>query len=65
MVTARVHLESLTGEQLTPDTTITVDTSDVGTIGWVLVIVSGVVLVLTTALRIRQVRARQKALSDG
>ncbi|WP_454228682.1 DUF6049 family protein [Propioniciclava flava] len=65
VVTARVHLESLTGEQLTPDTTITVDTSDVGTIGWVLVIVSGVVLVLTTALRIRQVRARQKALSDG
>jgi hypothetical protein len=65
VVTAQVHLESLAGDRLTDDTIITVETSDVGTIGWVLVIGSGAVLVVTTVLRIRQVRARQKAIADG
>ncbi len=59
--------ESLGGRPADPDTMITVETTNFGTIGWVIVIGSGVVLVVTTALRIRQVRARRKAsrMADG
>ena len=44
---------------LTADTTILVETTNLGLIGWVIVIVSGLVLVVSTALRIRQVRRAQ------
>ena len=37
-----------------------VEVTDLGMIGWIIVIVSGVVLVAATALRIRQVRRKQK-----
>jgi hypothetical protein len=37
-----------------------VEVTDLGTIGWIMVIVSGIVLVAATALRIRQVRRKQK-----
>lgn len=59
VVNATVHLVGQDGRRLTPDVSIVVETTNVGAIGWVLVIVSSVVLVASTALRIRQVRARQ------
>ncbi|MDO5533146.1 MAG: hypothetical protein Q4F65_00650 [Propionibacteriaceae bacterium] len=60
VVRARVHVETLSGHRLTPDREIVVETTNVGIIGWVLVGVSGVVLVATTAHRIRQVRKHGK-----
>ncbi|WP_348981494.1 DUF6049 family protein [Propioniciclava coleopterorum] len=65
VVTAQVHLESVDGRRLTPDTEITVETTNFGAIAWTLVIVSGIVLVVSTALRIKKVRARQKGVGHG
>lgn len=65
VVTAEVHLETVDGRRLTPDTVITVETTNVGAVAWTLVIVSGIVLVVTTVVRIKKVRARQKGVSDG
>ncbi len=64
VVNAEVHIETLDGRRLGPSESIVVETTNFGLIGWILVITSGVVLVVTTALRIRQVR-RQKAGTDG
>jgi len=60
-----VHVEAPGNLRLTPDAAIVVETSNVGVIGWVLVLASGVALVVTTALRIRQVRARTVGAADG
>ena len=60
VVTVDIHAETLTGRRLTPHTVITVETTNFGLIGWALVISSGAVLVVTTAVRIRQVRRSQK-----
>lgn len=65
VVTARVHLEAVDGLRLTPDTEITVETTNFGAIAWTLVIGSGIVLVVSTALRIKKVRARQKGVGHG
>lgn len=65
VVLARVHVEAETGRRLTPDRLITVETTNFGVIAWALVIISGIVLVVSTALRIKVVRARQKAVSHG
>lgn len=62
VVQAGVHVESPAGRRLTPDTGFVVETTNVGAIGWVLVIASGIVLVVSTALRIRQVRGRRSAI---
>lgn len=59
VVTARVRVDSTGNRRLTPDTDVLVETTNLGLIGWVIVIVSGVVLVVSTALRIRQVRRAQ------
>lgn len=64
VVRASVHAETLTGHRLTPDTQIEVETTNFGVIGWVLVIASGLVLVVTTGLRIRQVRRQKKGADD-
>ena len=64
VVSARVHVETADGHRLTPDREIAVETTNVGTIGWVIVIASGLVLVVTTAHRIRQVRRQGKG-EDG
>lgn len=56
VVDARVHVEALDGRRLTPDVTITVEATSLGAVGWVITVVSGVVLVASTAWRIRQVR---------
>lgn len=60
VVTVNIHAETLAGRRLTPQETITVETTNFGLIGWALVISSGVVLVVTTVVRIRQVRRSQK-----
>jgi len=59
VVTARVRVDSTANRRLTPDTEILVESTNLGLIGWVIVGVSGVVLVVTTTLRIRQVRRAQ------
>lgn len=64
VVNAEVHIETVGGRRLGPSESIVVETTNVGLIGWILVISSGAVLVVTTALRIRQVR-RQKAGANG
>ncbi|TBT83200.1 hypothetical protein ET989_12040 [Propioniciclava sinopodophylli] len=64
VVRASVHAQTVGGHRLTPDREIVVETTNFGTIGWVIVIVSGVVLVATTAHRVRQVRNRRKG-EDG
>ena len=60
-----MHLEAVDGLRLTPDTEITVETTNFGAIAWTLVIGSGIVLVVSTALRIKKVRARQKGVGHG
>ncbi len=62
VVMARIHVETLDGHRLTPDSSVVVETTNLGRIGWVIVIVSGAVLVVTTARRIRQVRAQQREI---
>lgn len=60
IVTADVQLQTTDGRRLTPTTSIIVETTNFGVIAWSLVIGSGVVLVVSTALRIKKVRARGK-----
>lgn len=59
VVNAHIHLETLDGHRLTPEKSIIVEATNLGLIGWVIVVVSGVVLVATTALRIIQIRRKQ------
>lgn len=65
VIRASIHVATLEGRRLTPDASITVQTTSYGLVGWTLVIVSGIVLVVSTALRIRQVRRQQKGGVDG
>ena len=62
VVRATVHATTPSGHRLTPDREIVVETTNYGTIGWVIVVVSALVLVGTTAHRIRQVRAKGKGV---
>lgn len=64
LVTATAYVQTLSGHRLTPDSEIAVETTNFGVIGWVLVVGSGIVLLVTTALRIRQVRARRRELDE-
>ena len=64
VVVARVHVQTPDGHRLTPDREIAVETTNFGTIGWVIVIASGLVLVVTTSRRIHQVRGQRKG-EDG
>lgn len=65
VIRASIHVVTLEGRRLTPDASITVQTTSYGLVGWTLVIVSGIVLVVSTALRIRQVRRQQKGGANG
>lgn len=44
---------------------VLVEATNLGQVGWIIIAASGAVLVVTTALRIRQVRARQAASRAG
>ena len=60
VVTTRVHVQSLDRRRLTPDVAITVEATNLGAVGWGITIVSGIVLLASTAWRIRQVRGHSK-----
>ncbi|MFT4225666.1 DUF6049 family protein, partial [Micropruina sp.] len=60
LVNVTASLRTTSGEPIGESTRIAVEVTDLGVIGWIIVIVSGVVLVATTALRIRQVRRKQR-----
>ncbi|MFT3876368.1 MAG: DUF6049 family protein [Propioniciclava sp.] len=65
VVEASLRATTRDGRTLTPDVRVMVETTNFGTIGWVIVIVSGMTLVVTTAMRIRQVRARRTHATEG
>ncbi|MBK9696629.1 MAG: hypothetical protein IPO80_04220 [Propionibacteriaceae bacterium] len=58
LVPARAYVATEQGNRVTPDTRVTIEVTELGMIGWVIVVASGVVLVAATALRVRQVRRR-------
>lgn len=59
-VQVRAQLTTGNGTPLGAQTPILVNATNLGAVGWIIVVASGIVLVLTTALRIRQVR-RERA----
>lgn len=65
LVTARAHVATESGVRVTPDTSITVEVTDLGVVAWIIVGVSGLVLVGATAWRIRQVRRRTPDATDA
>lgn len=65
VVTGTIHVETLDNRRLTPDVSIMVETTNLGRIAWVIVAVSAVVLVVSTALRIRKVRSQTRGSADG
>lgn len=58
VVTAKAYAATVSGRRVTPDTSVTIEITDLGTVAWFIVIGSGLVLVGATAWRIRQVRRR-------
>ncbi len=56
LVNISAHVVTESGRRITPSQRITVDVTELGMIGWIIVISSGIVLVGATAWRIRQVR---------
>ncbi|HSK34117.1 MAG TPA: DUF6049 family protein [Propionicimonas sp.] len=65
LVIARAHVATADGHRVSPDTTITVEITDLGVVAWIIVGVSGLVLVGATAWRIRQVRRRTAAAQSS
>ena len=61
LVIARAYVATAAGHRVSPDTSITVEITDLGVVAWIIVGVSGFVLVGATAWRIRQVRRRTVA----
>ncbi len=61
LVTAQAYAATESGRRITPDTPITIEVTDLGVVAWIIVGVSGLVLVGATAWRIRQVRRRTAA----
>ncbi len=60
LVNVTASLQTTSGEPIGKSTRIAVEVTELGVIGWIIVIVSGIVLVATTALRIRKVRRNQR-----
>jgi hypothetical protein len=58
VVAGRAYVATQSGRRVTPDTAITIEVTDLGVVAWIIVGVSGLVLVGATAWRIRQVRRR-------
>ncbi|MFV0451934.1 MAG: DUF6049 family protein [Propioniciclava sp.] len=65
VVQGRIHVETLDGRRLTAPESITVETTSYGQVAWTLIVISGIVLVVSTAVRIRQVRGRHRKVTDG
>ncbi|GAA2094174.1 DUF6049 family protein [Microlunatus panaciterrae] len=63
LVTAQ--LTTVSGAKIGKPLTINVKATDIGVVGWVITLAAGVVLVGTTALRIRQVRRERSKEAGG
>jgi hypothetical protein len=61
VVVATAEVISASGHRLTDGARIVIEVTDLGMVAWIIVVVSGVVLVGATAFRIRQVRRRTAA----
>lgn len=59
VVDVTLHVESADGVRLSGPVRVTVEATNLGTIGWIIVAVSGTVLVASTTWRIRQMRRRK------
>lgn len=64
-VQVKAQLATQNGTPLGNTTPILVNATNLGAIGWIIVVASGIVLVLTTALRIRQVRRERARAEDA
>ena len=60
LVNVTASLETESGSPVGRSRRIAVEVTDLSTIGWIIVVVSGAVLIAATALRIRQVRRKQR-----
>lgn len=58
-VRVQLHAESEEGLRVSAEVPVTLEATNLGFVGWIIVGLSAVVLVVSTALRIRQVRRRQ------
>lgn len=58
LISASAHLTTASGRRVSPDVPLTIEVTELGVLAWIIVGVSGVVLVGATAWRIRQVRRR-------
>ncbi len=61
IVPVTLYVETQDAKRVSADVVTSVEATNLGMVGWIIVGVSGVVLVVTTALRIRQVRRRRSA----
>jgi Family of unknown function (DUF6049) len=59
LVGADLSVQTPDGVRVSESVPISVEATSLGQIGWIVVVVAGVVLVVTTGLRIRQVRRRR------
>jgi hypothetical protein len=64
VVTADAHVATANGHRVTADVPLTIEVTDLGVVAWIIVAVSGVVLVAATAWRIRQVRRRDRLAAE-
>lgn len=59
VVTAEAHLADASGRQIGEDARLTIEVTELGMVAWIIVGISGIVLVGATWWRIRQVRRRE------
>lgn len=64
-VTVRAQLETSTGVPVGPEHRFILTANSLGRVGWVVIVVSGVVVLAATALRIRQVRRERAHLPSA
>lgn len=65
LVTGRAELVTADGHRVGDPRSVTIEVTDLGIVAWIIVGVSGAVLVGATAWRIRQVRRRDAANADS
>jgi len=65
LITAAAHLTTASGRRVSADVPLTIEVTELGIVAWIIVGVSGVVLVGATAWRIRQVRRRDSQTTES
>ena len=63
--TSDAHVATANGRRVTEDIPLTIEVTDLGVVAWIIVAVSGIVLVAATAWRIRQVRRRDRLAAEA